>query len=65
MESVAPRFECRPEISGSWVVWDQERQAIAALGGCLLKGRTAERANVACGILLRIYRNHLEARAVW
>jgi hypothetical protein len=45
------------------MVWDNDRDAIAVLGGCELTGKTRERAEVACGLLQRIFRNRLDARA--
>lgn len=58
------RFRCLPEPSGTWMVWDNETGAAAALGGCVLRGRTEERARAACEILKRIYRNRLDASSV-
>jgi hypothetical protein len=43
------------------MVWDNETGEPANLGGCVLKGRTEDRARAACEILKRIYRNRLDA----
>lgn len=58
------RFRCVPEPSGTWAVWDFETGAAATLGGCVLNGRTEERARAACDILRRIYRNRLDASSM-
>lgn len=55
------RFCCGPEPSGTWTVWDKVTGAPAALGGCVLEGRSEDRAKAACEILKRIYRNRLDA----
>ena len=62
MEDRQPRFRCHPEPSGTWTVWDDVADAPATLGGCVLLGRTWERAKVARDVLRRIYDSHLEAR---
>ena len=43
------------------MVWDDVTGAPAELGGCVLRGRSEERARAACEILRRIYRNRLDA----
>lgn len=58
------RFRCVPEPSGTWAVWDFQIGAAATLGGCVLNGRTEDRARAACDILRRIYRNRLDASSV-
>jgi hypothetical protein len=58
------RFRCLPEPSGTWTVWDEVAGTPAALGGCVLKGRSEDRARAACEILKRIYRNRLDAFSV-
>jgi hypothetical protein len=45
-------------------VWDDVADAPATLGGCVLLGRTWERAKVARDLLRRIYDNRLDARSV-
>jgi hypothetical protein len=57
------RFCCHREPSGTWTVWDEVDDAPASLGGCLLIGRTWQRAKAACDLLMRIYDNRLEARS--
>ena len=64
MEKRAPRFTCLREPSGTWMVWDNATGRPAALGGCLLKGRSEDRARAACDILTRIYRNRLDAFSI-
>ena len=64
MVDKAPQFECRREMSGTWMVWDLTRNAVASLGGCALRGRTEERARAACEVLIQIYKNRLDARTV-
>ena len=64
MEKRAPRFNCLREPSGPWMVWDNATGRPAALGGCLLKGRSEDRARAACDILTRIYRNRLDAFSI-
>ena len=64
MEKRAPRFRCLPDEEGTWTVWDDLTGAPAILGGSALKGRSEERARVACGILKRIYRNRLDAHSM-
>ena len=59
MEKHTPRFRCLPDVSGRWTVWDDLTAGPAILGGLILKGRSEERATVACGILKRIYRTAL------
>ena len=61
MENGAHRFECVPEPSGTWMVWDNVKSAPASLGGCILRGRPKERARSACDVLKRIYKNRLES----
>lgn len=58
------RFRCLPEPSGTWMVWDEATGAVATLGGCVLRGRSEERARAACEILKRIYRNRLDAASM-
>ncbi|AZO47883.1 MAG: hypothetical protein EOS58_18120 [Mesorhizobium sp.] len=58
------RFRCRPEPSGSWMVWDESDNAPGTLGGRSLVGRTWQRAKVACDLLARIYDNRLDARSL-
>ncbi len=58
------RFECRPEPSGRWTVWDCKTQRPAELGGCQLSGRKEELARAACGILTRIYSSRLDAGSI-
>ena len=58
------RFECRPEPAGTWMVWDTVRKAPAKLGGCVLSGREATRAEAARAILTKIYNCRLDARSV-
>jgi len=43
------------------MVWDAATGAPATLGGCVLRGRSKDRARAACEILRRIYRNRLDA----
>ena len=64
MEKRAPRFTCLREPSGTWMVWDNAADRPAALGGCVLKGRSEHRAKAACDILTRIYRNRLDAFSI-
>jgi hypothetical protein len=64
MEERHHRFYCVPEPSGTWMVWDNQMSAPATLGGCVLKGRSEDRARAACEILKRIYRNRLDASSV-
>jgi hypothetical protein len=64
MPHAATRFECLPDTEGTWMVWDNETGAPATLGGCELRGRQKERAEVACGILTRIFTNRMDAKAV-
>ncbi|MFK0688830.1 hypothetical protein ACFX5Q_11560 [Mesorhizobium sp. IMUNJ 23033] len=64
MEDHKARFRCRPEPSGTWMVWDDVDHAPASLGGCLLIGRTWQRAKVGCDLLRRIYDNRLESRSL-
>jgi len=64
MPYATPRFECLPDSGGTWMVWDNVTRAPAALGGCELRGRQKERAEVACGILTRIFTNRMEAKTV-
>ena len=64
MEKRAPRFNCLREPSGTWMVWDNAADRPAALGGCVLKGRSEDRARAACDILTRIYRNRLDAFSI-
>jgi hypothetical protein len=61
MQIGASRFKCLPEPSGTWMVWDCKTERPAELGGCVLRGRSEERARAACGILRRIYSNRLDA----
>ncbi len=58
------RFRCLPEPSGTWTVWDDVTGAPANLDGCMLEGRSKDRARAACEILERIYRNRLDAFSV-
>ena len=46
------------------MVWDEEASAPAVLGGCLLEGRSEQRAKAAADILERIYRNRLDASSM-
>jgi hypothetical protein len=64
MEDRQSRFRCHPEPSGNWTVWDDITDAPASLGGCVLLGRTWERAMTARDVLRRIYDNGLEARSL-
>ncbi len=64
MPYATPRFECLPDSAGTWMVWDNVTRAPAALGGCELRGRQKHRAEVACGILTRIFSNRMDAKAV-
>ena len=64
MEKRAPRFNCLREPSGTWMVWDNATGRPAALGGCVLKGRSEDRARAACDILTRIYRHRLDAFSI-
>lgn len=64
MPYATPRFECLPDSDGTWMVWDNVTSAPATLGGCELRGRQKERAEVACGILTRIFANRMDAKAV-
>lgn len=64
MEEFNPRFRCLPELSGTWMVWDDETGAPAMLDSCVLNGRSEERARTACEMLKRIYQNRLDAYSV-
>lgn len=57
MDSELPRFECRREESGTWMVWDRFWQQVAEIGGCPFCGQEEHRARVACTILTRINKN--------
>jgi hypothetical protein len=50
-----PRFECRLEDSGTWMVWDNVKSEEAQLAGSILQGRARHVANAACAILTRIH----------
>ena len=63
MDETNKRFMCLPDKSGTWMVWDNELDGPAVLGGCVLRGRTKLRAKVASDILGRIYANRLDARS--
>lgn len=58
------RFSCVHEASGLWMVWDGTLSTPAMLDGCVLDGRSGERAESACALLERIYKNHLDASSV-
>ena len=58
------RFECLPEPTGTWMVWDNSRNRLAMLGGRPLGGRPKDRAQAACTVLASIYRSRLDACAV-
>jgi len=58
------RFSCVAQTTGLWMVWDGTLRTIAKLGGPPLEGRSGERAEVACGVLERIYRHQLDAPSV-
>jgi hypothetical protein len=64
MPHTPPRFECRPEPSGTWMVWDTEKNRPSTLGGSVLNGMEKGRAATACELLTRIFRNRLEVRSV-
>ncbi len=64
MDDGLPRFQCMPESSGTWMVWDNEKGGPATLGGCVLGGRSEMRARAACEILTKIYNNRLDAQSV-
>ncbi|KQZ13323.1 hypothetical protein ASD44_04005 [Mesorhizobium sp. Root554] len=64
MENGLPRFQCMPESSGTWMVWDNETGRPATLGGCIIGGRSEMRARTACEILTKIYNNRLDARSI-
>ena len=64
MKTSTPRFKCLPDLSGTWMVWDNKTERPAELGGCVLHGRIEERARAACGILTRIYDSRLDACSV-
>lgn len=59
MKSGSPRFECRPDEDGMWMVWDNKIGAPASLGGPLVR-RERRRAEAACEILCRIYETDRE-----
>ena len=56
-----PRFECLPEPSGTWMVWDNDTHAAATLAGYQMRGQEDLRAQAACAVLISIYRNRLDA----
>jgi len=58
------RFTCMPEPFGNWMVWDKYTDAPAILGGCVLKGRSELRAQAACDVLVRIYKNRLDFQSL-
>jgi hypothetical protein len=64
MDNIENRFECRVEDNGLYLVWDIRSNAPATLGGCALRGRLKERAEAACAILQKIYRNRLDAWSI-
>lgn len=64
MDHGLPRFQCLPESSGKWLVWDNETGQRASLGGCVIAGRSEMRAKTACEILTKIYRNRLDAQSI-
>jgi hypothetical protein len=57
------RFECLPDNGGTWMVWDHETASAAKLDGSELRGRQKEKAEMACGILSRIFMNRMNAKA--
>ena len=62
MEESPGRFSCLLEPTGDWTVWDEVTGEPANLGGKMLIGCTRERAESACDVLARIYKNGLHAR---
>lgn len=64
MPHAPPRFECKREPSGTWMVWDNKRDSPASLGGFVLRGQEKARARTACDLLTKIFHNRLEARDV-
>ena len=59
------RFACRYEKeTGTWAVWDGEQNTAASLAGHELRGRTEQRARVACDVLTAIYRGGLDYGSV-
>lgn len=64
MDKDEPRFFCKREPSGQWVVWDSIQNTPATLGGGPLGGREEIRARSACDILNAIYRSQLDADSV-
>lgn len=64
MDKDEPRFFCKREPSGQWVVWDSVQNTPATLGGGPLRGREEIRARSACDILNAIYRSQLDADSV-
>jgi hypothetical protein len=61
MRADPPRFECLPEPTGTWMVWDNSRDALATLGDRPLSGRQKDRAQAACTVLANIHRSRLDA----
>ncbi len=64
MHADLPRFECLPEPTGTWMVWDNRRNRLATLDSLPLGGRQKDRARAACAVLASIYRSRLDACAV-
>jgi len=62
MEESPGRFSCLLEPTGDWTVWDEVTGEPANLGGKILIGCTRERAESACDVLARIYKNGLHAQ---
>jgi hypothetical protein len=59
-----PRFECRQDTGPEgWTVWDNDRNDVASLGGCSLRGRSERCARAACDILTAIYSSRLDFAA--
>ena len=49
-----PRFTCVAEPSGKWMVWDEQKEVPATLGGKPLIGMPKFRAEIACDVLEKI-----------
>ena len=64
MHDHRPRFECRFEPAGTWMVWDNDALAAATLAGYLLHGLENHRAQAACAVLASIYGSRLDAPSV-
>jgi hypothetical protein len=58
-----PRFECRRDAVGTWMVWDRCKDMLAKLADCKMQGCDRERAHSACAVLNKICDRKLETES--